>query len=132
MQTAFQALEQIEKLEMAGSAEHGTTLVNAATALRAAGAYQAALEKYREAEQIYTDCLPAGDARFAGLYNNMSMAYEKEHAHEEALDALQKALAVILQTADAKEETAATYTNLSELYFKMGQMQQGLDCLKKH
>ena len=131
VQTAFQALEQIEKLEMAGSAEHGTTLVNAATALRAAGAYQAALEKYREAEQIYADCLPAGDARFAGLYNNMSMAYEKEHAHEEALDALQKALAVILQTADAKEETAATYTNLSELYFKMEQMQQGLDCLEK-
>ena len=131
VQTAFEALEQIEKLEISGSAEHGTTLVNAATALRAAGQYQAALEKYREAEQIYTDCLPAGDARFAGLYNNMSMAYEKEHAHEEALDSLQKALAVILQTADAKEETATTYTNLSELYFKMGQMQQGLDCLEK-
>lgn len=131
VQAALQALEQIEKLGMSGSAEHGTTLVNVATALRAAGAYQTALENYQEAEQIYIKCLQKNDARFAGLYNNMSILYEKEQAYEEALAALQKALAVILQIADAKEETAATYTNLSEVYFKMGQVQQGIACLEK-
>ena len=103
------ALEQIRKLGMSESAEHGTTLVNAATALRAAGQYEAALEAYREAEQIYSICLPSEDARFAGLYNNMSLAYERQNAHEEALSCLQKALSVILQTADAKEESAAYF-----------------------
>ena len=85
VQNAREALEQIRKLGMLESAEHGTTLVNAATALRAAGQYEAALEAYREAEQIYSICLPSEDARFAGLYNNMSLAYERQNAHEEAL-----------------------------------------------
>ena len=131
VQNARVALEQIRKLGMSESAEHGTTLVNAATALRAAGQYEAALEAYREAEQIYSICLPSEDARFAGLYNNMSLAYERQNAHEEALSCLQKALSVILQTADAKEETAATYTNLAELYLKTGQISEGLNCLEK-
>ena len=131
VQNAREALEQIRKLGMSESAEHGTTLVNAATALRAAGQYEASLEAYREAEQIYSICLPSEDARFAGLYNNMSLAYERQNAHEEALSCLQKALAVILQTADAKEETAATYTNLAELYLKTGQISEGLNCLEK-
>ena len=47
VQNAREALEQIRKLGMSESAEHGTTLVNAATALRAAGQYEAALEAYR-------------------------------------------------------------------------------------
>lgn len=131
IQTALQALKQIKQLGMSESAEHGTTLVNAATALRAAGQYEAALEKYQEAERIYTACMPSDDARFAGLYNNMSLAYEKENAHEKALACLQKALGVISRTTDAEEETAATYTNLAELYFKTGQVQEGLNCLEK-
>lgn len=40
VQNAREALEQIRKLGMSESAEHGTTLVNAATALRAAGQYE--------------------------------------------------------------------------------------------
>ena len=61
----------------------------------------------------------------------MSLAYERQNAHEEALSCLQKALSVILQTADAKEETAATYTNLAELYLKTGKISEGLNCLEK-
>ena len=65
---AKEMLELIEELGLAESEEHGTTLLNAATAYRAAGLCDRAILLYREAEQIF-EKLGVQDDRLAGLYN---------------------------------------------------------------
>lgn len=78
---AFDIAEDVlllmEELQLGESEHFATTLVNTATAYRAAGKPQQALQYYRQALQIYGRLLPEGDYRFAGLYNNMSILLEQ-------------------------------------------------------
>ena len=67
---AFDIAEDVlllmEELQLGESEHFATTLVNTATAYRAAGKPQQALQYYRQALQIYGRLLPEGDYRFAG------------------------------------------------------------------
>ena len=103
----------MEELHLDHTEHFATTLLNAATAYRAAGDYETALRYYRQALQIYDGLLAPNDYRFAGLYNNMSILLEKMDENGSAIDYALKALAIIEQTENSQAQTATTMTNLA-------------------
>lgn len=54
-----------------------TTLINAATGMRAAGQYEEAEQLYRQALDTATSAFSPTDRRLAALHNNMSMLYSE-------------------------------------------------------
>ena len=121
----------MEELNMENTEHFATTLLNAATAYRAAGDYATALRYYKQALQIYDGILPPQDYRYAGLYNNMSILFEKMDENEEAISYANKALSIIETLSDSAEETATTMTNLALLYFKVDQSEKAKELLEK-
>lgn len=132
---AYAAAEDVlllmEELQMDHTEHFATTLLNAATAYRAAGDYATALRYYKQALQIYDGILPPQDYRYAGLYNNMSILLEKMEDNAEAIAYAAKALAII-ETLDGGEmETATTLTNLALIYFKVNQPERAKELLER-
>lgn len=121
----------MEELDMENTEHFATTLLNAATAYRAAGDYATALRYYKQALQIYEGILPSQDYRYAGLYNNMSILFEKMDENEEAITYANKALSIIETLPDSESETATTMTNLALLYFKADQAEKAKELLEK-
>ena len=132
---AYVAAEDVlllmEELQMENTEHFATTLLNAATAYRAAGDYEIALRYYRQALQIYNGILPPQDYRFAGLYNNMSILLEKMEENEEAINYANKALAIIETLKGGEMETATTLTNLALLYFKISKPEKAKELLER-
>lgn len=132
---AYVAAEDVlllmEELQMDNTEHFATTLLNAATAYRAAGDYEVALRYYRQTLQIYNGILPPQDYRFAGLYNNMSILLEKMEENEEAISYANKALAIIENMEGGEMETATTLTNLALLYFKISQPEKAKELLER-
>ncbi|MBD5525096.1 MAG: tetratricopeptide repeat protein [Lachnospiraceae bacterium] len=132
---AYVAAEDVlllmEELQMENTEHFATTLLNAATAYRAAEDYEVALRYYRQALQIYNGILPRQDYRFAGLYNNMSILLEKMEENEEAINYANKALAIIETLEGGEMETATTLTNLALLYFKISQPEKAKEILER-
>lgn len=121
----------MEELQMENTEHFATTLLNAATAYRAAGDYATALRHYRQALRIYDGILQPQDYRYAGLYNNMSILFEKMEENEEAIVYANKALSIIEQLQDSEAETATTMTNLALLYFKADQSEKAKELLEQ-
>ena len=121
----------MEELNMESTEHFATTLLNAATAYRAAGDYATALRYYKQALQIYDGILPPQDYRYAGLYNNMSILLENMNENEEAISYADKALSIIETLEDSAAETATTMTNLALLYFKVDQSNKAKELLEK-
>ncbi|MDE7186275.1 MAG: tetratricopeptide repeat protein, partial [Lachnospiraceae bacterium] len=121
----------MEELQLENTEHFATTLLNAATAYRAAGDYATALRYYKQAQQIYERILQPGDYRFAGLYNNMSILLEKLDENEEAILHSRKALAVIEKLEGGEMETATTLTNMALIYLKIDQEQEARELLER-
>ena len=132
---AYTAAEDVlllmEELQMEHTEHFATTLLNAATAYRAAGDYTAALRFYKQALQIYDGILQPQDYRYAGLYNNMSILLEKMDENEEAITYADKALSIIETLEGGEMETATTLTNLALLYFKVSQAGKAKELLER-
>lgn len=132
---AYAAAEDVlllmEELQMEHTEHFATTLLNAATAYRAAGDYETALRFYKQSLQIYDGILPPQDYRYAGLYNNMSILLEKMNENEEAIAYAEKALEIIETLEGGEMETATTLTNLALLYFKVAQAQKAKELLEQ-
>lgn len=122
---AEEMLKLIEELGLVESEEHGTTLLNAATAYRAAGLCDRAILMYREAERIF-EKLGVRDERLAGLYNNMSMAFQQNEEYGEAMQCLLQALEMIQGLPDRKAEEATTYANLASVSYENKQYEEGI------
>lgn len=121
----------MEELNMENTEHFATTLLNAATAYRAAGDYTTALRYYKQALQIYDGILQPQDYRYAGLYNNMSILFEKMNENDEAIAYANKALSIIETIPDSESEIATTLTNLALLYFKAEQAEKAKELLEK-
>lgn len=132
---AYVAAEDVlllmEELNLENTLHFATTLLNAATAYRAAGDYATAIRYYRQALQIYDSMLPPEDYRYAGIYNNMSILLEKMEENAEAITYAQKALSIIEKLKGGEMETATTLTNLALLHFKTGQPDHARQLLEK-
>lgn len=132
---AYAAAEDVlllmEELQMEHTEHFATTLLNAATAYRAAGDYATALRFYKQALQIYDGILQPQDYRYAGLYNNMSILLEKMDQNEDAIAYAGKALAIIETLQGGEMETATTLTNLALLHFKISQAETAKELLER-
>lgn len=132
---AFDAAEDVlllmEELQLDHSEHFATTLLNTATAYRAAGNYQQAYIYYEQALQIYQGLIPPDDYRYAGLYNNMSILLEKMEQNDKAIQYAGKALAIIETLEGGEMETATTLTNLALLYFKISDYPKAQELLER-
>lgn len=109
----------LEELQLEETEHFATTLLNAATAYRAAGRYEDALRDYTRALKIYENTLQPEDYRFAGLYNNISLLLEKLNENEKAAAFLERAISIVEKQADSRMELATSKTNLALIYFKL-------------
>lgn len=128
---AEKALALICSMGLEGTVNHGTTLLNAATGLRAAGENDRAEETYRKAQVILESQLPAEDYRLASLYNNMSLLYAAMGRLELAAEYARKALERIEQNPDAQAELAISLSNLGGMYTRLGQSERAHRCLER-
>lgn len=132
---AFDAAEDVlllmEELQLEHSEHFATTLLNTATAYRAAGNYKQAYVYYEQALRIYEGLIAPGDYRYAGLYNNMSILLEKMERNEDAINYANKALSIIETLENGEMETATTLTNLALLYFKVSDYEKAKQLLER-
>ena len=123
-------LELVKELGLQESEAHGTTLLNAATAYRSAGMCEKAIAMYRAAEQIFKN-LGIQDERLAGLYNNMSMAFQQKEDYGTAESCLLQALAIVRNLPDHKVEEATTYANLASVCYEKEEFAQGIEYVQR-
>ena len=110
------ALDLAKKMDLAGSEAGTTTLINAATSLRAAGSYERAAEIYSQAIKESSKTLKPNDRKLAALHNNLSMLYSETGNIKEAIDQLEKALDILQKSSidpSTDIDIAATHTNIA-------------------
>ena len=93
----------------------GTILLNAATGLASFGETEQAMPLYREAHDCFRRSLPAGDYRFAALFNNMAAALQRSGAFDRAEEHISMAIGV-LERLPHHPDVATSYINLAQLY----------------
>lgn len=71
------ALELATRMGITGTEAWTTTLINAATAMRAAGQYDQSEDLYKQAQASSERTLAPSDRRLAALHNNLSMLYSE-------------------------------------------------------
>ena len=110
------ALDLAKKMDLAGSEAGTTTLINAATSLRAAGSYERATEIYSQAIKESSKTLKPNDRKLAALHNNLSMLYSETGNTTEAINELNIALEILQKSSidpSTDIDIAATHTNLA-------------------
>lgn len=93
-----------------------TTLINCATAMRAAQQYDQAEDLYHQAQSVCRHSLAPTDRRLAALHNNLSMLYSETNRPDKAELELRKALRIIEASSvnpDADIDVASSHTNLA-------------------
>jgi Tetratricopeptide repeat. len=131
IQAAEEALALMISLGHANSVPHGTTLLNAGTAYRAAGKITSALDCFIKAQSIFEARLETNDHRLAGLYNNMSAAYQEEDRHEEALVMLEKAAKIMGNSGEVDSKAVVVLSNLAVAQLRQGKEAEALATLEQ-
>lgn len=93
-----------------------TTLINCATAMRAAQQYNQAEDLYHQAQSVCRHSLAPTDRRLAALHNNLSMLYSETNRPDKAELELREALRIIEASSvnpDADIDVASSHTNLA-------------------
>ncbi|WMC92856.1 tetratricopeptide repeat protein [Kineothrix sp. MB12-C1] len=131
---AFDIAEDVlllmEEIQLDTSEHFATTLLNTATAYRAAGELESAYRYYLQALKIYEELLAEDDYRFAGLYNNMSLLLEQMDKNEGAIELTEKALSIVRKLEGSEVQQATSLTNLALLYFKLDRAKDASEALK--
>ena len=93
-----------------------TTLINCATAMRAAKQYDQAEDLYHQAQDVCRHSLAPTDRRLAALHNNLSMLYSETNRPDKAELGLREALRIVEASSvnpDADIDVASSHTNLA-------------------
>lgn len=122
-----QVLELMKQLGMQDSEAYATTLLNVATACRAAGKHVEAYQFYMEVFPLYEKWLEPGDWHFASLYNNMSLLFQETGEYERAAECQGKALTVLNALEGRKFEGAVTHANLATTLCKIAEQGESDD-----
>ncbi len=110
------ALNLANEMQLAGTEAGTTTLINAATSLRADGDYDRAEKIYTQALNESSTTLGAKNRKLAALHNNLSMLYSETGRTRDAIEELNQALEILQNTSTDPErdiDIAATHTNLA-------------------
>ncbi len=116
---ADMAVSLCEKEGLKGGIPYATTLLNIATAKRAAGGYEEAGRLYGEVEALYDKLIDKKDYLYAALYNNMSLLHQATGDHAKSADCLEKALLIVKDIDERRVEQAITLTNLGQAYIRL-------------
>ena len=119
-----QDLELMREMELEGSVEYATSLLNVANAYRAFGKWEDSLALYQQTQAIYQKKLPAGEFNYASLYNNWSLLYQEMQDFDNARIMLEKALEVVSGYPDAVMPLATTHCNLAVTLLRLYQEKQ--------
>ncbi|MBR5992814.1 MAG: DUF4125 family protein [Lachnospiraceae bacterium] len=123
LQIAGKILELLDSMGLAGTVSYGTSLLNVATAYRAAGKLQEAEKLYDEVAAVYAETLPEDSMLVASLHNNKSLLFQEEGLYEKAAAELNAALE-ISEANNAEYEIAVTNANLSNTYVALGDLKK--------
>lgn len=121
----------MNKLNLGGTIDYATSLINVANAYRAFGLFDKSLEAFEDVERIYRDKLPAGEFNYASLYNNWSLLYQEMNDFESARSMLMKALSVVDLFPKAVIQRANTRTNLAATLLRLNAMDEALRYLSE-
>ncbi|PST46980.1 hypothetical protein CPA40_03245 [Bifidobacterium callitrichos] len=120
------AIELALRMGLEGSEAWATTLINCATAMRAAKHYDQAEDLYKQALACAEKNFDPKDRRLAALHNNLSMLYsETDRIHQAELE-LREALRVIESSSvnpDADVDVASSHTNLALVLLQEGKLE---------
>lgn len=116
---------------LCGQIPYATTLLNIATADRAAGRLEESLKRYKEVEEIYGKLLSDNDYLYAALYNNMSLLYQARDEFSESALCLEKALKIIDGIDSERIAQAITRTNLAQAYMKLAKYDEAKEQLSE-
>ena len=106
-------LNLMEKMQLTGSAEYATALLNIANAYRAFGKHGESFLYFSKTLEIYENYYEHTNFAYANLYNNWSLLYQEMGEFEKAADLLKKALEVVDRYPDEKIRQAITRSNLA-------------------
>ncbi|MCP8615125.1 DUF4037 domain-containing protein [Bifidobacterium asteroides] len=112
------AIELASRMRIEGSDAWTTTLINAATGLRAAKKYDQAEDLYRQALASAAKTLGPKDRRLAALHNNLSMLYSETDRPDQAEQELRQAMDILENSSTDPSrdlDLASTHTNLALL-----------------
>lgn len=121
IENCTKAIALMDEMGLQGTIPYATTLLNAATAHRAAGLLQESLELYTKVRPIYVAQLKEDDPYFAGLYNNLSLLYQEMGNFEAAKEQLENALHIVSHKPDKQFEVAVTQANLANTCIELEQ-----------
>lgn len=110
------ALELATRMGITGTEAWTTTLINAATAMRAAGQYDQSEDLYKQAQASSERTLAPSDRRLAALHNNLSVLYSETGKTHQAEVELGEALRILESSSPDAEtdlDVASTHTNLA-------------------
>ena len=116
------AIELALRMRLEGTEAWTTTLINAATSMRAAGKYDQAEDLYHQAIDSAKTTLSPTDRRMAALHNNLSMLYSETGRPEQAEHELEAALQVLQSSSvDPMKDIdiAATHTNIALILLEL-------------
>ncbi|MCD7752594.1 MAG: DUF4125 family protein [Lachnospiraceae bacterium] len=115
----------LEQLGLKDSIPYATTLLNIATALRAMGDYETALEYYKEVFPVYQKHMDPSDSRYAALYNNISLLYQEMGNYKQAVNAQNRALQIVEANGDT-QKIAISHTNMGTTLLQMNRVDEAL------
>ncbi len=121
--TAQRTLALADHMGLAGTDAYVTTLINVATAYRAAGRHPEALDAYTQALAMARASMGPHDRRIAALHNNMSILHSETGDADSARGELTAALAILEASSvdpGADIDIATTLTNLSLVCHDIG------------
>lgn len=116
------------KMRIEGTEAWTTTLINAATALRAAGRYDQARDIYLQALESAKRTYSPNDRRLAALHNNISMLYSETGELQRSETELNEALEILGRATtdpDTDLDMASTHTNLALVLLQEAQQSGG-------
>ena len=123
------AIELASRMRIEGSEAWTTTLINAATGLRAAKKYDQAEDLYRQALASAAKTLGHKDRRLAALHNNLSMLYSETDRPDQAEQELRQAMDILENSSTDPSrdlDLASTHTNLALLLMQRKDNPQAL------
>lgn len=115
LQAIDDLLALLDSMQIEDSVPYATSLLNAATGLKAFGKAAESLPLYEKAGAIYERCLPENDEKLAGLYNNMALALTETKSFGKARELFHRASAILSEHPGKEGEMAITCLNLADL-----------------
>lgn len=126
-----QAVKKMQEMGMTDNIGYATTLLNVATACRAAGQLEVSLKYFEQILPIYQRHLPADDMLVASYHNNVALLYQEMGDHKKACEHLDKALEIATQHENTENEVATTHANLGISLVRVLRTDEGIAHLQE-